>query len=102
VLIGSRIILRDISTKSIVTLLTEDRESRSYQKISKSIPRWHWWRLVLSIPHVDHGLLYGLKHLSLHHQNLLQVWWWVGVVVLTIIDLDIGVMVPCIDHMKNS
>jgi hypothetical protein len=28
--------------------------------------------LGLSILHVDHGLLYSLKHLSLHHQNLLQ------------------------------
>jgi hypothetical protein len=57
---------------------------------------------VLSILHVDHGLLHGLKHLSLHHQNLLQGRWWVGkVVVLNIVVLDVDVAVPCVDHLKN-
>jgi hypothetical protein len=57
---------------------------------------------VLSILHVDHGLLHGLKHLSLHHQNLLQGRWWVGkVVVLNIVVLGVDVAVPCVDHLKN-
>jgi hypothetical protein len=47
----------------------------------------------LSILHVDHGLLHSLKHLSLHHQNLLQGWWWVDSIVV----LSIGVVV----HLKN-
>jgi hypothetical protein len=71
-------------------------------KVSKSIPQWRWRRLLLSILHVDHGLFYGLKHLSLHHQNLLQGWWLVGsIVILSIIVLGIGVAVPCVDHLKN-
>jgi hypothetical protein len=37
--------------------------------------------MVLSILHVDHDLLHSMKHLILHHQNLLQGWWWVGSVV---------------------
>jgi hypothetical protein len=56
----------------------------------------------LNILYVDHGLLHGLKHLRLHHQNLLQGWWWIGsVVVLSIVVLDVGIVVPCVDHLKN-
>jgi hypothetical protein len=52
---------------------------------------------------IDHGLLYGLKHLSLHSQHLLksrqrglsQV--SIIVVVLTVV---IGGTVPCVDHLK--
>jgi hypothetical protein len=53
--------------------------------------------------HVDHALLHGLEHLSLHHHNLLQGWlgWWVGsVVVLSIIVLSVGVAAPCVDHSE--
>jgi hypothetical protein len=53
--------------------------------------------LRLSILHVDHGLLHGLKHLSLDHQNLLWGRWRVGSVVV----LSIDVVVPCVDHLKN-
>jgi hypothetical protein len=54
--------------------------------------------LGLSILHVGHGLLHGLKHLILHHQNLLQGRWWVGsIVVFSIIVLGIGIAVPCVD-----
>jgi hypothetical protein len=28
-------------------------------------------RCLLIVLHVDHGLLHGFEHLSLHHQNLL-------------------------------
>jgi hypothetical protein len=56
--------------------------------------------------HVDNGLLHGLKHLSLHHQHLLQGRWRVGsIVVLNIvvhsIVLSVDVAVPCVDHLKN-
>jgi hypothetical protein len=71
-------------------------------KVSKSIS-WRQGRcLRLSILHVDHGLLHGLKHLSLHHQNLLQGWWRIGsVVVLSIVFLSVGIAVPCVDHLKD-
>jgi hypothetical protein len=85
------------------------RESRqlSVLKVSKSISS-RWWRcLRLSILHVDHGLLHGLKHLSLHHQNLLQGQWWVGsvvvlnIVVRSIVVLSVVVALPCVDHLKD-
>jgi hypothetical protein len=75
-------------------------------KVSKSIS-WQWGRcLGLSILHVDHGLLHDLKHLSLHHQNLLQGRWQVGsIVVLNIVVRNIVLCVddavPCVDHLKN-
>jgi hypothetical protein len=56
---------------------------------------------------IDHGLLYGLKHLSLHSQHLLksrqrglsQV--SIIVVVLPIVlTVVIGGTVPCVDHLK--
>jgi hypothetical protein len=51
---------------------------------------------------VDHGLLHGLKYLSLHHQNLFQGRWWVdSVVVLSIVVFGIGVVVSCVDYLKN-
>jgi hypothetical protein len=56
---------------------------------------------------VDHGPQHGLKHLSLHHQNLLQSWWQVGsivvlsIVVLSIVVLDVDITVPYVDHLKN-
>jgi hypothetical protein len=78
------------------------RESRllGALKVSKSIPRRRC--LGLSILYVDHGLLHGLKHLSLHHQKLLQGRWRVGsIVVLSIVVLGVGVTVPCVDYLKN-
>jgi hypothetical protein len=49
------------------------RESRwlGALKVSMSIAQWWWQYLGLSFLHVDHGLMHGLKHLSVHHQNLL-------------------------------
>jgi hypothetical protein len=80
------------------------RESRRLGalKVSKSIS-WQCWRCSgLSIVHVDHGLLHSLKHLSLHHQNLLQGRWQVvSVVVLSFVVLGVGVAVPGVDHLKN-
>jgi hypothetical protein len=37
--------------------------------------------------HVGHSFLHSLQHLSLHHQYLLQCWWWrwVGIVVIVLI-----------------
>jgi hypothetical protein len=51
--------------------------------------------------HVDHGPLHGLKHLSLHHQNLLHSWWRVDSVVVLSIVLGVGVVVPCVGHLKD-
>jgi hypothetical protein len=66
------------------------------------MPQRQWQRLELSILYVGHGLLHDLKHLSLHHQNLLHGRWRVGsVVVLSIIVLDVSVTIPCVDHLKN-
>jgi hypothetical protein len=75
---------------------------------------WLWCLLVLlhvshGLLHVDHGLLHGLKHLSLHHENLLQGWWgWRGgsvvvlsIVILNIIVLSVGVAAPCVGHLKD-
>jgi hypothetical protein len=76
------------------------RESRwlGVMKVSKSVPHRWWWCLVLSILHVNHGLLHSLKHLSLQHQNLLQGrWGWVGSVVV----LSVGITVPCVGHLKS-
>jgi hypothetical protein len=58
--------------------------------------------------HVDHGLLYGLKHLALHSQNLLKSrwrgWWWVGVIVVVVLPIVLsvvgGITVPCVGHLK--
>jgi hypothetical protein len=75
-------------------------------KMSKPIPQW-WWRLGLSMQ-VDHGLLYGLKHLFLHRQHLLKSrrrgWQWVRVFVVVVLPIVLSVvgsdMVPCVDHLK--
>jgi hypothetical protein len=70
-------------------------------KVSKSIS-WRRWRcLGLSILHVEHGLLHGLKHLSLHHQNLLEGQGRVGSIIVLSIVLGVDVAVPCVDHLKN-
>jgi hypothetical protein len=52
--------------------------------------------------HIDYGLLHGLKHLSLHDQNLFKYWWgWCvsNIIVPTII--IVGVAAPSVDHLKN-
>jgi hypothetical protein len=59
--------------------------------------------------HVDHALLHGLEHLSLHHQNLLQVRWgrWVGsvfvlnIVVLSVVVFNVGIAIPCVDYSEG-
>jgi hypothetical protein len=53
--------------------------------------------------HVDHALLHGLEHLSLHHHSLLQGWWgwWVdSVVVLSFVVLSVGIAASCADHSE--
>jgi hypothetical protein len=40
-------------------------------EFSKLVSLLRLWCLLVLL-HVGHGLLYGLEHLSLHHQNLLQ------------------------------
>jgi hypothetical protein len=51
--------------------------------------------------HIDHGLLHGLEHLSLHYQNLLQRWWWVSSIAVLTVVVVVGVMVSCVGHLKN-
>jgi hypothetical protein len=75
-------------------------------EISKPIPQW-WWRcLRLSSLHVDHGLLLSLKHLCLHHQQLLKSRWrgWRRVDILVVLSVAVPVVVvvavPCIGHLK--
>jgi hypothetical protein len=55
-------------------------------EISKSISLV-WLRCLLVLLHIDHYLLHGLEHLSLHHEYLLYGWWrWVSsIAILTII-----------------
>jgi hypothetical protein len=57
--------------------------------------------------HVDHGLLYGLKHLCLHHQHMLKSrrrgWRRVDILVVLSIVVPvvvIVVIVPCVVHLK--
>jgi hypothetical protein len=74
-------------------------------KISKPIPRWRW-RLGLCMQ-VDHGLLYGLKHLCLHSQHLLKSRRreWRRVVILVVVlpivfSIAGGDTVPRVGHLK--
>jgi hypothetical protein len=72
-------------------------------KISKPIPRWQWRRLRLSSLHVDHGLLYSLKHLFLHHQHLLksrQRGWRRADILVVVPVVVVVVAVPCVGHLK--
>jgi uncharacterized membrane protein len=39
----------------------------------------------MGLLHVDHSLLHGLQHLSLHYQYLIKCWWWRWVVVIVVI-----------------
>jgi hypothetical protein len=56
---------------------------------------------------VDHGLLYGRKHLHLHNHHLLKSrqrgWRRVGVLVVVLPNV-FGIvgddMVPCVSHLK--
>jgi hypothetical protein len=51
----------------------------------------------LSLLHVGHSLLHGLRHVSLHYQNLLKCWWWgwVGIIVVILI----GTTVASVGHL---
>jgi uncharacterized membrane protein len=73
-------------------------------KLSKLVSRlglWHWL-VSLSLLHVDHSLLHGLQHLSLHYQYLLKCWWWrrvIGVVVVVVVLVVIGTTVASVGHL---
>jgi hypothetical protein len=77
------------------------RECRRFGplKLSKFVTGLGLWRwlLPLSLLHVDHSLLHGLQHLSLHYENLLKCWWWrwVGVVVVVLV----GTTVVSVGHL---
>jgi hypothetical protein len=59
------------------------------------LPRLCRWMLSLSLLHVGHNLLHGLRHMSLHDQHLLKHWWRrVGIVVVLI-----GTIVVSVDHL---
>jgi hypothetical protein len=66
VLIESWIILRDISTKSIVTLLTEDRDPRSYQFVG--LFKW----VVMTFGLKNAGAMYQ-RAMNLIFHDLLRV-----------------------------
>jgi hypothetical protein len=54
--------------------------------------------------HIDHGLLHGLEHLSMHGQNLFKCrWGWCvsSIVVPTIVVVVGGVAAPGVDHLTN-
>jgi hypothetical protein len=56
--------------------------------------------------HVGHGLLYSLKHLCLHHQQLPKSrqrgWRRVDILVVfsIVVPVVIVVVVPCVGHLK--
>jgi competence protein ComGC len=59
----------------------------------------------MSSLHVDHGLLYSLKHLCLHSQHLLKSrrrgWWWINILlVLSVVVVVVIIAVPCVGHLK--
>jgi hypothetical protein len=56
---------------------------------------------------IDHGLLHGLQHLSLHSQHFLKSrWrgWWRDSIVVAILPIVLNVVVgntvPSVDHLK--
>jgi hypothetical protein len=62
------------------------------------------WLVSLGLLHVDHSLLHGLQHLSLHYQYLLKCWWWrwvvgVVVVVVVVVLVVIGTTVVSVGHL---
>jgi hypothetical protein len=60
-----------------------------------------WCLLVtLALMHIGHRLLRSLKHLGLHHQDLLQRrrGWRIGSIILIV---GVGVVIPCVDHLKD-
>jgi hypothetical protein len=75
-------------------------------KLSKLVSRLGLWRWLvsLSLLHVDHSLLHGLRHLSLHYQYLLKCWWWrrvvgIVVVVVVVVLVVIHTMVASVGHL---
>jgi hypothetical protein len=50
----------------------------------------------LSVLHVSHSLLHSLQHLSLHNQDLLKRWRWVGSIVVIVF---IHGMVVSVGHL---
>jgi hypothetical protein len=56
--------------------------------------------------HLNHGLLHGMKPLSLHSQHLLKRrqmgWQWIDILVVlpTVVLSVVVVVVPCVGHLK--
>jgi hypothetical protein len=53
----------------------------------------------LSLLHVNHSLLHGLQHLSLHCQYLFKCWWWRWVVGVVVVLIVIGTTVASVGHL---
>jgi hypothetical protein len=72
-------------------------------KFSKLVTRLGlWcWLMPLSLLHVDHSLLHGLQHPSLHYQNLLKCWEWRRIVGITvdIVLNGVAVAVVSVSHL---
>jgi hypothetical protein len=57
------------------------------------------WLMPLMLLHVNHSLLHGLQHLSLHYQNLLKCWWWRRVGIVVVIVVLVGSTVASVGHL---
>jgi hypothetical protein len=57
------------------------------------------WLVSLGLLHVDHSLLHGLQHLSLHYQHLLKCWWWRRVVGIVVVVVLVGTTIASVGHL---
>jgi hypothetical protein len=57
------------------------------------------WLVFLSLLHVDHSLLHGLQHLSLHYQNIIKCWWWRRVGIVVVVVVLVGTTVASVGHL---
>jgi hypothetical protein len=55
----------------------------------------------LSVLYVSHSLLYSLQHLSLHNQDLLKRWRWVGSIVVIVFICGMAVSVGRLMTVKR-
>jgi hypothetical protein len=69
--------------------------------VSKPVSLLRLWCLLIML-HIDHGLLYGLVHLILHYENLLQGWWRVSSIVVLGVIVVVGITISCVGHLKNK
>jgi hypothetical protein len=53
--------------------------------------------VTLALMHIGYHMLHSLKHLGLHHQDLLQGQWGWRVVLV----VGISLVIPCVDHLTD-